>query len=293
MTAEAPTSTSHGTAMDGLGSAPDVGAAPLRTRSPWLREVVIVHAFYWAYQAVRKAAGSRLSSGAYANARRIERWERALFIYNEQAIQAFFLGATSFIKLMNIYYGTLHFIITSGLLVWMFLRRPAGYRRIRNILGTTTGLALIGYWSFPLAPPRLYDRCVEILPQFPRPEGSEGCFVDTLADVGGLWSYESPVAKGIANNFAAMPSLHFGWSLWCAMVFYRHVGGRFGRTMAYVYPSLTAFAIVVTGNHYWLDAAGGAVVLLMALGVLRLWRRIRPPAEPTVAQMDDAPVAAS
>ena len=175
-------------------------------RRSWRREVVVVLAFYYAYEGVRRLAAStdairggivRPNTLAYRNATWLVRLEKFMQIYHEQSIQQFFLGATWFIRVMNIYYGTLHFFVTAGLLVWVFRYRHAAYRRMRNLLGLTTALALFGYWLFPLAPPRLYP-C--------------DCFVDTLDTVGGLWSYHSPVAKAVANNYAAMPSLHFGWA---------------------------------------------------------------------------------
>ena len=203
-------------------------------------------------------------------------WEKSIYIFHEQAIQHAFLGAEWFIRVMNIYYGTLHFIITAGLLVWLFVKRHAAYRRMRNLLGATTGLALIGYWSFPLAPPRLYEHCDGTIPAL-GPEGGlvkPPCFVDTLEKIGGLWNYQSSAAKAIANAYAAMPSLHFGWSLWCCIVIWRHVGGRRGHVLAVLYPCLTLFAIVVTANHYFLDAAGGAIILLGGLAIVR-WRERR------------------
>lgn len=244
----------------------------LRPRTPWVREVVIVLTFYWVYQAIRRAASNPGSTTrAYANANRLIEWERRLHIYNEQFVQSLFLGSEAFIRLINVYYGTLHFLVTAGLLVWLFLRRPGQYRRMRNLLGTATGLALIGYWAFPLAPPRLVP-CNESVPVVGvEPIGE--CFVDTLHTVGGLWSYQSPAAQAVANNFAAMPSLHFGWALWCGLVFAWCLGGRTGRILSVAYPALTLFAIVVTANHYWLDAAGGAIVVGAALLIQKLWTR--------------------
>ena len=84
-------------------------------------------------------------------------------------IQQAFIGAGWFIRLMNIYYGTLHFVITVGVLAWLYVRHADVYRRMRNLLGLTTALALIGYWAFPLAPPRLY-KCNDNIP-VPGPDG--------------------------------------------------------------------------------------------------------------------------
>ena len=116
-------------------------------------------------------------------------------------MQKAFLGARWFIKVMNVYYGTLHFIITAGLLMWVYLRRHEHYRQYRNLLGMTTALAIIGYLAFPLAPPRMTRGTAA---SSTRSTPSAGCGRTTRAR-----------AKAIANPFAAMPSLHFGWALWC------------------------------------------------------------------------------
>ena len=260
-------------------SLPSPEGVPLKPhRHAWLRELAIVLGFYYVYQTIRSLADvPGVSNRAQANARLLVSAERWLFIYHEQAIQQTFLGATWFIKVMNVYYGTLHFIITAGLLIWLFAKRHGAYRVMRNLLGATTGLALIGYWAFPLAPPRLHISCSGQIPVVGEDGGlvKPKCYVDTLAKIGGLWDYQSGVAKAIANAYAAMPSLHFGWALWCAIVIWRHVGGRRGHILALLYPALTLFAIVVTANHYFLDALGGTIILFGGLGVSRWSERRR------------------
>src|SRR3954451_15588740 len=132
-------------------------AAPTPTRVRpmrfgWVREAALVLAFYYVYQTIRSFANSgNVSPRAFANANRLVSLERHLHIYGEQRIQQAFLSARWFIKFLNVYYGTLHFAITAGLLIWVYHYRHAAYRRMRNLLGLTTALALIGYWAFPLA----------------------------------------------------------------------------------------------------------------------------------------------
>lgn len=257
---------------------PAAGEAETVVRPPrygWLRETAIVIGFYYVYQTIRSLADhGGVTNRAYGNARRLVAWEQDLRIFHEQAIQQAFLGARWFIKLLNIYYGTLHFVITVGLLVWMYRKRHHAYRHMRNLLGLTTALALVGYWAFPLAPPRLY-KCNDNIP-VPGPDGYAigKCFVDTLNKFGGLWSYHSPVAKAVANQYAAMPSLHFAWAVWCGIVMYRYARTRTVRILGLAYPAVTLFAIVVTGNHYFLDALGGAIIIGVAAWLLgRLERR--------------------
>lgn len=238
-----------------------VPAATARQSHRWYREALRVLAFYYVYQTIRSLANhGNIRPRAFGNATRIVRWERALHIYVERSVQQAFIPARWFIKIMNVYYGTLHFIITAGLLVWVYHYRSYAYRRMRNLLGLTTALALIGYWAFPLAPPRSYPN---------------NQFVDTLDVIGGLWSYQSSYAKAVANPFAAMPSLHFGWALWCGVVFYSLTKRRSTRALCVLYPLLTLFAIVVTANHYFLDAVGGTIIFVAAVFILRLAERRR------------------
>lgn len=260
------------TAEPSLTSVPSSSSS----RFGWLRETAIVIGFYYVYQTIRSLADhGGVTNRAYGNARRLVDLERSMKVFHEQAIQQAFLGARWFIKTMNIYYGTLHFAITVGLLIWLYMRRHDSYRAMRNLLGLTTSLALIGYWAFPLAPPRLY-KCNHSIP-VPGPDGYTigKCFVDTLAKVGGLWSYHSPVAKAVANQYAAMPSLHFAWAVWCAVVIYRYSRHQGVRVLGLLYPSLTLMSIVVTANHYFLDAAGGAVIIGFAEWLIRMHERRR------------------
>ncbi|GIT00413.1 MAG: hypothetical protein CM1200mP26_21250 [Acidimicrobiales bacterium] len=106
-------------------------------------------------------------------------------------------------------------------------------------------------------PPRLLSNCGEF----------GGClatlhpYVDTVTDVGGLWSFDSGTMQSVSNQYAAMPSLHFAWATWCALVLWPIVRNRAARALVAAYPVATLFAVIVTGNHFWLDAVGGLVVL--------------------------------
>ena len=92
-------------------------------RHAWLREVGIVLGFYYVYQTIRSLANvAGVKNRAHSNASLLVSAEKSMFIYHEQAIQQVFLGANWFIKAMNVYYGTLHFLITAGLLVWRWSR---------------------------------------------------------------------------------------------------------------------------------------------------------------------------
>jgi len=227
----------------GAGDPPS--ARPLR----WWKEVVYIVAFYVVYSLVRNTQGSASVSAAHAlaNARSVIRVEQALGVYREAAVQRAFLGWRPFIQFWNLFYGTFHFAVTVTALVLLFRRFPHRYPRWRNTLAATTGLALVGFAAYPLMPPRL----------LPSAYG----FVDTLRVYGGLWSFESAPVAQVSNQYAAMPSLHFAWSIWSALVLFPVLRRPWSRYAVALYPVATLFAIVVTANHYVLDAAAGTLVL--------------------------------
>jgi hypothetical protein len=252
-------------------------AAAARPRLRWWFEILLVLGFYAIYSSIRNTFGSKAVGPEQAldNAERVIDIERAIGLFHEEAIQRAFIGWDGFIKFWNIFYGSFHFVVTLFALLWLFIRFPLRYEKYRNVLLATTGLALIGFSLFPLMPPRLIGECAS-------PYG--GCtggfeFVDTLRRVGGLWSFDSGTVSDLSNQYAAMPSLHFGWSTWCAIALIPTFRSRIVRALLFLYPLLTLFAIVVTANHYWLDAVGGAWVLGMGylLGTLvtRLSARYR------------------
>ena len=215
----------------------------------WWKEVGLVLAFYAVYSVVRNTQGSAVVSEARAlhNALRVIRWEKLVGMYHEEAVQEHFLGWNGFIEFWNLFYGTFHFFVTIFALVFLFRRFPVRYRRWRNTLAATTALALIGFAAYPLMPPRL----------LPTSYG----FVDTLRVYGSLWSFDSGAMSKLSNQYAAMPSLHFAWSMWCTLVLVPALKSWWAKAAVVVYPACTLFAIVVTANHFVFDALGGLVVL--------------------------------
>ncbi|MEE3275992.1 MAG: phosphatase PAP2 family protein [Actinomycetota bacterium] len=224
----------------------------------WWAEALLVLAFYVVYSWSRNQFGSASvePSEAQRNALSIIDLEKALGLFQELRIQEWFLDATAFIQFWNLFYGTAHFGVTILALVWLYRRFPVLYPRWRSSLLCTTGLALIGFSLFPLMPPRLLVDCGEFggcLATYP--------FVDTLSEVGGLWSFDSGTMQKVSNQYAAMPSLHFAWAMWCTLALLPVLRSQFTRALLVAYPFAPLFAVIVTGNHYWLDAIGGVAVL--------------------------------
>jgi hypothetical protein len=148
----------------------------------------------------------------------------------------------------------------------------------RNALAVTTALALIGFITYPLMPPRLLDAHALSAGLDHGPYG----FVDTLARDPAFWSFNSGAVNEVSNQFAAMPSLHFAWSTWCVWAGAPHIRRRWLRILLHSYPWVTLTAIVLTANHYIVDAVAGGVIFLLGYVASRMFTRAgrRPIDEP-------------
>lgn len=191
--------------------------------------------------------------------------EHHLGIAVEQSVNHAVNSATWLIVGMNYYYATLHFVVTLGVLVWLYRSHPGRYAAARLALFATTAVALFGYYFFPLAPPRLMIG---------------GDFVDTVV-VHHTWgSMASGDLKHMSNQYAAMPSMHIGWSLWCGLSIFALAAVPWVRVLGLLYPAATLLVIVCTANHFWLDAVGGMLCLAFGFAVARLWYGALPYALP-------------
>ncbi len=229
----------------------------------WWSELLIIGAFYGVYTIIRNQFGSDLGPSvkqtAIDNAHDVIAWERAVHLFGEKGIQDLFIEWDLFIKFWNIFYGFCHFAVTIGVMALLFLRHPVRYGVQRTVLAFTTALALVGFALYPLMPPRLLNDC----------SGFGACdpnysYVDTLVDPGGFWSFNSSAMMDISNQYAAMPSLHVAWAVWCVVAALPVLRRRWARLALLSYPWLTLFAVMVTANHYWLDAVGGALAVAIA-----------------------------
>lgn len=280
----------------------------------WWREVLIAGTFYLLYSLVRSnfGAGPESRTIAFRHARGVIKVEEALGLWFEPALQQWYLDlpANGFIRGWNIFYGTAHFAVTIGVLLLAFFKAPRVYRFARTALAATTLLALVGFAAYTLMPPRLLDANSVYGGCKGREPGCHGYgIVDTIDVWGGIWKFGDGGMSVVSNQYAAMPSLHFGWSSWCAVttiLVLRSVNARRARAegrapgelprwawWVFAYPAATLFCILITGNHYWLDAFVGGLVLLAGLGVARAverWTDTRSDAgDPTAAAPD--PVA--
>jgi hypothetical protein len=235
----------------------------------WWVEILAILGFYVVYSAIRNlhGGGAHTPPHAFDHARQIMSLEHRIGLFHELTIQRWALHVRPLIITANYLYGSLHFIVTIFAGVFLFRRFSDDYPRFRNMLAITTGIALIGFALYPLAPPRMFQ---------------ELGFVDTLAKDPTFWSFSSGGMQTVSNQYAAMPSVHIAWATWCAFALAPRLKTPALRVLAASYPLITLTVIVVTANHYIIDAVGGLVILLVGwLASGRIARAGRTPAAAT------------
>jgi len=168
-------------------------------------------------------------------------------------------------QIANYDYSLLHLPLTAGTLAWVFWKHREVYLRVRNVLLGTTLLGLIGFYVFPMAPPRL-------LP------GGE--FIDTVVHFKTWGSWGDPKVADATNQFAAMPSLHCAWALWTGLCLFFLARNRIVRGFGLVYPVWTVFVVMGTANHFLLDALAGIACVGLSCVLVRVIAGRHPWAPP-------------
>lgn len=213
-----------------------------------VKEIALLAALFGVYNLGRFLSAEHAGS-AFRHADELIRWEAWLGLPSEATIQHHALKIDGLAQLANVFYASVHFPLTAIVLLWLLIRRPAEYAKARWALASLTGLALIGHMFFPLAPPRMMPG-----------------WVDTGVLLGQS-VYGPSTHSGVANQFAAMPSLHVGWALMVAVFLIRATRSRW-RWLWIAHPLLTFTVVVVTANHYWLD---GLVAIALAVPLLLIF----------------------
>ncbi|MFD8948380.1 bifunctional glycosyltransferase 87/phosphatase PAP2 family protein [Streptomyces xanthophaeus] len=224
------------------------------SRPNLLLELLLIRVGYSLYSHIRAAAPTSRSL-AEDNAAQIHGIERALGIDIEHAVNHAVVNRPWLEAFFNFYYTSFHFVVPLTILAVLYWRRPGDYRWARASLGLATVLALAGFWLYPLAPPRLMPALG---------------FVDTVHGPQDLANPSYGAMTAISNQYAAMPSLHFGWSLWCGIVIVVLAPKGWQKLLGALHPLITVCAIVATANHWVLDAVGGAAVVTAGFGLVHV-----------------------
>lgn len=237
------------------------------------RELAVVASGFLLYRIVRLVVKDEIDQ-ALTNSRTVIDWERALGIFNEVRFQDAIIAHDALVWFFNRYYFFAHFIGTVVFLAWLYVRHYDHYGRVRRVMVGVTFAALALHVAFPLAPPRWFPRMG---------------FVDTL-QVYGPKIYDSDTITATANQIAAMPSLHVAWALVGAWAIIR-AGTTWQRYLSLAHPAIMTTVVVVTANHWWLDAvAAVALVVGVIAADTPIQRAIlrRGSAAGTAAGPDDA-----
>ena len=223
-----------------------------------LRQLALFAAAYYAYRIVRGLVDGQATL-AFENARTLMDVERTLGLFFEPAVQGWALGERWLLDGANWMYINSHFVVTVGFLVWLYLFRNSAFYFVRNMFMVAMFLALVGYVAFPTAPPRFMP---------------EWGFTDTVAAAVGEAASKS--ADLLYNPFAAVPSMHVAFALMIGIPAAKLTKSRVLKVAWYVYPAIVTFVVVVTGNHFWLDALLGALVAGISAYTALALARVRP-----------------
>jgi hypothetical protein len=214
------------------------------------REVILIFSAYFAYMIVRKAIAADIGDVAVANAETLIGFEKNLGFFWEPVWQQWAMDSGRWLMVLFnwIYIVTFFPIVLSVALAYYIFDRDR-YFYYRSVILLSFAVALVIFAILPVAPPRMMP---------------DHGFVDSIKQFGPIW-YAGRGMMSYYNAFAAMPSLHFAWTVIFGVLFFRQ-GGLFPRFLGFLYPTITLFAIAITGNHYILDAVvGGAMMLVTYL----------------------------
>ena len=234
--------------------------AAVARRWPWWAEALLAIAGYEVYGAIQGATdGERLA--AVRHGWSIIHLEQHLHLWIEPTANAWLTPHRLLSITADYYYELSHAFVTAAVLVWLWRRHAAVYARWRNVLLGLSLAALAVFWAYPVAPPRL----------------TAPALTDILVKYNALGAAHAP--SGLIDLYAALPSLHVAWAVWCALAVIA-AGRTWRRWLALAYPTATTLVVLTTANHYLLDALAGAGLALAAAGCAWLITSRR---RPTVA----------
>jgi hypothetical protein len=227
-----------------------------------LRQLSLFATAYFAYRLVRGVVYTADANAAFAHARSLISIERGMHLFVEPSIQAWASGSHFVMLLASWLYVNAQGSITIAALLYLYLRHNRNFYFVRNMFVIAMAIALVGYTIFPTAPPRFMP---------------EWGFIDTVSDFTPVnVSHTSPSMNTLFNPYAAVPSMHVAFALMIGWTLARLVRSSVARVLWIVYPFAMTFVIVVTANHFILDALLGALTAGAAAYGSILLARLRP-----------------
>jgi membrane-associated phospholipid phosphatase len=228
-------------------------------RDPLWRQALLIGWLCWLYDMLTELAPTRRTL-AIANGRGALALERSLGISPELALDRWLAHQQTLGLLLSDYYDNAHFVVTLGLVGWLWWRRSDIYVPLRNALVLMNVIAFAVFLLYPVAPPRMLV--------------GDG-FADVVAATHAFGSWHTGSLAGDADQYAAMPSLHIAWATWCAVAIWRMTRRRTVRALGVLHVVLTGFIVLATGNHYLLDVLGGFATAVLSFALVALAGRLR------------------
>lgn len=222
---------------------------PLRRRPPLWAEAVAVGWLLWIYDSITNLSPPR-ATAALHHAKSVLHFEAVLHISWEGAANRSISSHPLLALVVADFYDNAHFVVTFGVLAWLWIVRPDEYRRWRTVLVLINLIGFAVFLVYPMAPPRM-------LPGF----------VDTVAASHAIGSWHSGALAASADQFAAMPSLHVAWAVWSALALWSSARRRPLQVAAALHPLVTFFAVIATANHLTIDSAAGVATAALAARV--------------------------
>jgi len=229
-----------------------------------IRQILLGVAAYMGYQLVRALADGGGTYKPFGDATKIINLERVLHVFVEPSVQAWTSSVHWLMDFADWSYLNAHYFVTIAALVFIYLRRNDSFYFVRNMFMIAMAVALVGYFFYPTAPPRLMP---------------EWGFTDSISQfmLGGAGHIDNGPGKALLNLYAAVPSMHVCFALMIGISMSRLVRRRLARIAWRLYPAWITFVVVATGNHYLTDVFLGAMTAFAAwLLAERLFARARP-----------------
>jgi hypothetical protein len=223
-----------------------------RRQRLWLLvDLLIVAWLCWLFDAMNNLAPVRQAL-AERNGNGVLDLERSLGLDPERALDAWLARHSTLSQIVVFWYENVHIVVTLAVFAWLWWRRDDLLGVMRWTLVIVNVIALAVFWSFPVAPPRML---------------SPG-YVDLVARVDHLPPWQFGATALDSNQLCSLPSLHIAWATWCSIAVWQMTRRRWLRAIAVVYPLVTTFAVMATGNHFLIDAIAGAGITWAVFFVL-------------------------
>ncbi len=226
-------------------------------KKKWVREILIFLIALGIYQLSRILAITDDEETVFRHAMDIVNFEKATGMFIEIPIQQWFLERIELLKGLNQFYMKAHLPVTILFFVFLYNKHRDKYPYIRNVFLLANFIAIFIYIFYPCAPPRMLN---------------DLGFVDTLRDISAVDLYEGNLSKTF-NQYAAVPSMHFGYSFFIGYVLIRLFKNWIVKILGFLYPITVLIVIVATGNHFIVDAIAGGLVVIAAYYIYKFGLR--------------------